>query len=184
LIQELVYKLYAASISIDATGAMVVTSSRERFFAWATLFCFIAATSLIAYLVMKTPVIRKLSLGLFLLSLIIPAYIIPTARSEYIKVSENEIFIDSSNWLVQSQTHVALNNLQSLRESQDGILPGNLLGDPSVLWHFAWRDGQSRTIVLNDFFNAHRFVVAHYIRDRGNRVLWLDKPVDNTFIQL
>ena len=182
MFQELLKKFYAASISIDPTGAMLVASTRDRFMAWASLFCFLAAISLIIYLLLKKPVARKVALCCFIGSLIIPVYIIPTARSEYIKVSENQIIIDSSNWIKSDKTTLSLQQLQSLREIQDGMLPGNLMGDPSVVWHFSWEDGSTEQLVLNDFFNAHRFVVAHYIRDRGNKVHWLEKPVDSSYL--
>lgn len=183
MFENLTHKLYAASISIDPTGAMLVTSTRDRFMAWATLFCFLAAMSLTVFLIWKKPVARKLSLSVFILSFAIPLYVIPTARSEFIRVSEYEMTIDSSNWLVNSKQVINLNDLELLKETQNGFIPGNLMGDPDVMWHFSWKDGTKQTIGLNDFFNAHRYVVAHYIRDRGNQIEWLDQPVDMSFVK-
>jgi hypothetical protein len=181
--ENLTHKFYAASISIDPTGALLVTSTRDRFMAWATLFCFLAALTLIIFLIWRKPMARRCSVAVFVLSLIIPLYVIPTARNEFIRVSEIEMTIDSSNWLIDSKQVIKLSDLELLKETQSGFIPGNLMGDPDVLWHFSWKDGKKQTIALNDFFNAHRYVVAHYIRERGNIIEWLDKPIDITFIE-
>ena len=42
LFNGLLHKFYAASISIDPAGAMLVTSTRDRIMAWGMLFCLIA----------------------------------------------------------------------------------------------------------------------------------------------
>ena len=126
---------------------------------------------------------RSSAASAFILSFIIPIYVIPTVRSEFIKVSEYEMTIDSSNWLIKSKQVVNMSDLEVLKETQDGFIPGNLIGDPDVLWHLSWKDGRKKTIALNGFFNAHRYVVAHYIRDRGNIIEWLDAPVDKSYFE-
>ena len=36
-----------------------------------------------------------------------------------------------------------------------------------------YKDGSVENLILNDFFSAHSMAIAHYIRDRGLPVEWL-----------
>ncbi len=91
-------------------------------------------------------------------------------------MSEWKMTIDNGSWLYDSVKVIDFNNLRQIRELQDGTLPGNLIGDPSVVWHITWKDGKQENLALNDFFNAHRMVVAYYIRDHGHSMSRLEDP--------
>lgn len=71
---------------------------------------------------------------------------------------------------MDSKTVLNFQDLENIKEQVDGFLPSNLIGDPKVSWHFLWKDGHRETLELNDFFNAHRMVVAYYIKDRGYKL--------------
>jgi hypothetical protein len=67
-------------------------------------------------------------------------------------------------------------NVRNIREiDNEAILPGNLIGDPSVSWQITRNDGEKDVMLLNEFFNAHRMVVAYYYIDRG---FWLERLED------
>jgi hypothetical protein len=69
-----------------------------------------------------------------------------------------------------------MTNVKNIRERDNtGLVPGNLIGDPNVSWHLTRLDGNSEILELNEFFNAHRMVVAYYYIDRG---FWLERLED------
>jgi len=169
----MLHKFYAASISIALDGSMLVTSTGERILIWGMMFCFIAALSLGSYLFWRTPGVRRISLILFIVSLSIPVFIIPAARHEYIHVSRNQITIDTGSWHRPSTTVVALSGLQRMSRESNNVMISNLMGDPYVTWYFERNNGSVQHLRLNDFFSAHSMTIAHYIRDRGYQVEWL-----------
>ena len=174
MLVTLLHKFYDASISIGADGGMVLVSTRDRFMIWAATFCFLAAFSLICFLVFKGTKARRASIILFLCTLAIPVFILPAVGKEYIHVSPQNITIQQGKWFGESRTVLDFRGLDRITEQVDGYLPSNLLGDPDVSWHFLWKDGRRETLQLNDFFNAHRMVVAYYIKDRGFRLKRLE----------
>ena len=176
MLNTLLQKFYAASISIDANGAMLVSGTRDRFMAWGMLFCLIGSICLLAFLLLRRPMARKITILAFIVSLLIPVMIIPAVKKEYIHVSEWQMTIDNGTWLPNSRKVIDLNNLHKISERKDGFLPGNLLGDPDVVWQISWNDGRREDLKLNDFFNAHRMVVAYFIRDHGHSMSRLEDP--------
>lgn len=148
-------------------GGMTLVSTRDRFMIWAATFCITAAISLICFLVWKNSHARRASIIAFICTLVIPVFIIPSIRHEYIHVSKNHITVEQGKWFRDSKTILHFRDLDNIREDIDGFMPGNLLGDPDVSWYFIWKDGRREKLELNDFFNAHRMVVAYYIKDRG-----------------
>lgn len=176
MFNNLLHKFYGASISIDSTGAMMVYSTRDRIMAWGMLFCLIAALCLTLFLVWRRPMMRKLSILAFIVSLLIPIMIMPAIKKEYIHVSEWRMTIDDGSWLPDSRKVIDLNNLHKITERRNGFLPGNLLGDPDVVWEISWNDGKQEDLELNDFFNAHRMVIAYFVRDHGHDMSRLEDP--------
>ena len=149
---------------------MLVVSTRDRFMIWAATFCILAALSLISFLVWKNRHARRLSITAFLVTLMIPVFVIPAIREEYIHVTPINITVEQGVWFRNSKTILYFQDLDNIREHVDGFMPSNLIGDPDVSWHFSWNDGRSEVLELNDFFNAHRMVIAYYIKDRGYRL--------------
>ena len=176
---QFLHKFYDASISIGSDGAMILVSTRDRFMIWAATFCFMAAICLVCFLLSKNPRGRRASLLAFLATLFIPLIVIPGVRREYIRVSPRQITVEQGAWFLGSRTILPLQNLDNVSEWRAGFIPGNLLGDPDVSWHFLWKDGRRETLELNDFFNAHRMVVAYYIKDRGYRFKRLEDDRNN-----
>lgn len=174
MLVSLLHKFYGASISFGADGGMVLVSTRDRFMIWGATFCFLAAISLICFLVFKSTNARRASMVAFLSTLFIPVFVIPAVGSEYIRVSPKNLTVEQRNWFSDSRTVLNFRGLDKITEQVDGYLPSNLLGDPEVSWHFLWKDGRRETLKLNDFFNAHRMVVAYYIKDRGYRLKRLE----------
>lgn len=165
------HKFYAASISVNADGSMLVASTRDRVMAWGMIFCIIAAISLISYLIWrKYKFAKRTSLGIFIASFLIPIFIIPSVRHEYIHVSPEEIILETGTWYWPSRTVIDFKGLYSIQEKSAGFMPSNLIGDPDVDWHMSWRDGRKKILELNDFFSAHRMVVAIYMQDHGHYV--------------
>lgn len=160
---------------------MMLVSTRDRFMIWAATFCVTAAITLICFLVWKNRHARKASLIAFLGTLIIPVFIIPSIRQEYIHVSPNNITVEQGIWFMDSKTVLNFQGLDNIKEQVNGFIPGNLIGDPDVSWHFIWKDGSRETLELNDFFNAHRMVVAYYIKDRGYKLERLEDKRNMSF---
>ena len=176
MFNTLLNKLYAASISIDPTGAMLVSSTRDRILAWGLLFCFTSALCLICFLLWRRPLLRKLSILTYMVTLLIPLLIMPAIKREFIRVSEWRLIVDNGTWLPNSRREIDLNNLKKITERREGLLPGNLLGDPGVVWEIHWNDGKREDLELSDFFNAHRMVVAYFVRDHGHAMARLEDP--------
>lgn len=176
MIESLLHKFYAASISIGGDGSMLVASTDERMLAWALLFCLTAALSLTAWLIWRKRAAGRLALGCLAVSLLLTALILPSVRHEYIHVSPGAITIETGSWYKPSRTVVEMANIYNIRESDPkGILPSNLIGDPALDWQVTRVDGNSEIVELNDFFSAHRMVVAYYYKDRG---FWLERLED------
>ena len=161
------HKLYDASISVGLDGSMLVSSTRDRVLAWGLAFCILGALGLSGWLLRRLRSGGRLGLGVFGAALIIPVFIMPSVRQEYIHVSRAGITVNTGAWYHPSRTVFPLNRGDRIRETRDGFLPGNLMGDPSVSWHVTRPDGEEEVLELNDFFTAHRMVVAYYIKDRG-----------------
>ena len=170
LFETFMNKFYEASITVNMESGMLLVSSRDRFMAWATMFCFSAAACLVVFLVARKKPLKSVSLAAFVVTLVIPVIVIPSVRQGYIQVSPNHITVEDGIWFLDSRKEFYFDNLDNIREQVDGPVPGNLLWDPDVSWHFRWKDGSSDILQLNDFFNAHRMVVAYYIKDRGYRL--------------
>jgi hypothetical protein len=174
LLELILHKFYAASISVALDGSMLVASNRDRLMAWGMIFCFLAALSLTSFLLWRRPHARKLSIVVLILSLGIPIFVMPSAIKEYIHVSREQITIDAGLWYMPSTTVVTLNSLKRLSRDSKDYMVSNLIGDDYVTWHFEREDGSVQKLVLNDFFSAHSMAIAHYIRDRGYQVEWLE----------
>jgi hypothetical protein len=161
------HKLYDASISVGVDGSMLVSSTRDRVMAWGLVFCILGALGLTTWLLRRRRRGGGLGLGVFGAALIIPVFIMPSVRQEYIQVSPAGITVDTGAWYRPSRTVFPISRGDIIRETRDGLLPGNLMGDPGVSWHVTRPDGNEEVLELNDFFAAHRMVVAYYIKDRG-----------------
>lgn len=176
MLEHFLHKLYAASITIGADGSMLVSSTRERVLAWGAIFCVAAALTLVAWLKCRKSGAGRVAVGAFLATLVIPVLVIPSIRNEYIHASRQAITVDSGAWFMPSRTVLRMSNIRNIRELDTrGLLPGNLIGDPAIDWHITWHDGESRVLELNEFFNAHRMVIAYYYKDRG---YWLERLED------
>jgi hypothetical protein len=167
------HKFYAASVSVALDGSMLVESTQDRILTWGITFFLIATLSLISFLVLSKSLIRKASIAIFILSLSIPLFIIPSSSEEFIHVNRDQITIHTGSWQTPSTTVVALANLQRISRDSSNFRISNFIGDAYVTWHFERQDGSVQNLVLNDFFSAHSMTIAHYIRDRGYRVDWL-----------
>ncbi len=168
-------KLYDASISVTPDGSLLVSSTQDRVLAWGLLFCLLAAACLTVYLVRRGRRSGRFALGTFGLSLLIPVFIMPSVRHEYIHVTPEKITIDNGAWYLSSRTVVPVNAGDRIHEKHRGFLPSNLIGDPAVDWHFRRHNGERDILELNAYFNAHRMVVAYYFKDRGFRVRRLEE---------
>jgi hypothetical protein len=173
LIELILHKFYAASISIGLDGTMLVASTKDRLLVWGMAFCLIAALSLISFLIWRRPDTRRISIVVFIMSLNIPVFIMPSAKHEHIHITRDQISIDTGKWYRPSTTIVALRGLQRLSRDSSDYMISNIIGDAYVTWHFERQDGSVQKLVLNDFFSAHSMTIAHYIRDRGYQVEWL-----------
>ena len=166
--ESLLHKFYAASISIGTDGSMMVASTKDRVLLWGIIFCVSAAICLITWLVWRRHHVGKLSLVVLVLTLTIPILIIPSVHKEYIHVTRSALTVESGEWFMPSKTVFQMTDIISIREIDNKeIIPGNLIGDPNVSWHLTRQNGNSQIIKLNEFFNAHRMVVAYYYIDRG-----------------
>ena len=146
---------------------MLVSSTRDRIMAWAMIFCLIAAFSLLAFLLSRKKPVRHAALAVFVVSLVIPVFILPSVKQEYIHVSPQQIVIDTGTWYKPSLMTLHFNKLSYITEETSGILPANLIGDPGIIWHINEQDGAKKRLELNDFFSAHRMVISYYYTDRG-----------------
>jgi hypothetical protein len=174
--ESLLHKFYAASISIGLDGSMMVASTKVRVLLWGTIFCISASICLITWLLMRKKYTGKFAIACFILTLVIPVMVIPSVRKEYIHVSPTAITVESGEWYMPSKTVSPMSNIKNIYEiDAAGIIPGNLIGDPNINWHFTWIDGNSEIVELNEFFNAHRMVIAYYYKDRG---YWLERLED------
>ena len=168
------HKFYSAQISIGLDGTMLVASSKERMLIWGMIFCFIAAASLVTFIICRPGLSRQLSLLVLLFSFYIPLFIIPAANREYIHITREHMTIDSGKRIGSSLTVVSFRELNEISRNKNEHIITNLIGDNYVEWEFNRRNGSLQTLVLNDFFTAHILTIAHYIRDRWFRVIWLE----------
>jgi|GEM_PF-5670515 len=167
ILESLLHKFYAASIYVGTDGSMLVSSTRERVLAWGMVFCFLAAVSLLVWLLRRGRAGGRPALAVFGISLLIPFLIMPSVRHEYIRVTPARITIDTGDWFRNSLSVFPVNRQDRITEYRDGILPANLLWDPSVNWRITRPDGSEQVVKLDDFFTAHRMALAYYFKDRG-----------------
>lgn len=161
---------------MDSDGGMMVASTDERLLAWAMLFCFATALSLLAGLIWKKRQVRVAATAGLLGCLLLTALILPSVRHEYIHVSPDVLTIETGSWYKSSRTVFDMADIRNIRESDpQGVMPSNLIGDPVIDWHVTRNNGSREVLELNDFFSAHRMVVAYYYKDRG---LWLERMED------
>ncbi len=161
-------KFHAASLSMGADGGLLLAGTRERVLAWGIVFCLLAAAALVCWLL---KVRRREALAVLLLSLLIPAQVMPSLRKEHIYVLPDRIVVDTGGWLLPSSTTIDLGGLRRIREKQTEFNIAGYIVEPNALWNLEYRDGSTRQLLLNDFFTAHRMAIAQYLRDRGHIVL-------------
>lgn len=167
MIELLFAPFHEATISMTADGGLLLASSRERMLAWGIVFCVLSAGALTLWL---CRVARPWSLGAFLAALLIPALIMPSLRHEQIHVLPDRITVSSGAWFAPSRKVIDLSQLLQIRERDVQFRLAGWTVEPNALWHIARRDGSRDTVLLNDFFTAHRMAVAQYLRDRGRIV--------------
>lgn len=167
MLETVLQKFYAASISMGADGGMLVSSTRDRVLAWGLVFCLIGAATLTAWLLRRGRPVGRIALGVFAVSLYIPIFIMPSVRHEFIYVTPRRITVDTGAWYRPSRTVLPIDRRDRIREYRNGVLPANLMGDPGVSWRITRPDGREDVLALNDFFTAHRMAVAYYFKDRG-----------------
>src|SRR5690606_10721608 len=164
MIELLFGPFYAATIAMTPDGGLLIASARERLLAWGMVFCLVAAVALTLWL---CRVARRASLAAFCLSLFIPAVIMPSLSRESIHVLPHRITVTGGTWLAPEQKVVDLARLQHIREEDTRFRLAGYYVEPNAIWYVHHRDGGRDTILLSDFFTAHRMVVAQYLRDRG-----------------
>lgn len=168
MMQLLFSHFHAATFSMSADGGLLLTGARERMLAWGIVFCLMAATALVAWLM---GVRRRAALAALLLALLIPGLVMPAVRKEHIHVLPARIVVDSGAWLLPSRTTIDLSGIAQIRERQIQFNLAGYIVEPNGVWELEYRDGRTRHVLLNDFFTAHRMAIAQYLRDRGQIVL-------------
>ncbi len=168
MISLLFSKFHAATLSMGADGGLLLAGTRERVLAWGIVFCLLAAAALVFWLL---KIRRRAALTIFLLSLLIPALVMPALRKEHIYVLPERIVVDAGGWLLPSRTTIDLENIRQIREQQTQFNIAGYIVEPNALWHLDYQDGSTRQLLLNDFFTAHRMAIAQYLRDRGHIIL-------------
>jgi hypothetical protein len=158
---------FDATITMTPDGGLLVASSRERLLAWGIVFCILAGTALALWLFR---VGRSWMVAAFLSTLLIPAVVMPSLRHEHIHVLPDRITVSSGTWIAPSRDVIDLSQLLHIRERDMQFRLAGFTVEPNAVWHLARRDGSRDTLLLNDFFTAHRMVVAQYLRDRGRVV--------------
>lgn len=174
MLNSVFHKYYAASITIGLDGTMLVASTKERILIWGVTFCLLATFSLTAFLICRNRRYRNTALFIFLSTLIIPVIIMPTARHESIHISRDQITIDNGSWVFPSTSVISFGQMTNVSRSIYPYKFSNLIGDDYVGWIFSRRNDTAQSIRLNAFFSAHSLTIAHYIRDRGYSVTWID----------
>jgi hypothetical protein len=167
MIELLFRPFYAATITMTADGGLLVASARERVLAWGIVFCLVAAAALTLWLFRVS---RRWSLAAFCCSLFIPAVIMPSLSLESIHVLPERITVTGGTWLAPERKVLDLTRLNHIREEETRFRVAGYYVEPNAIWHVHHQGGGSDTLILNDFFTAHRMVVAQYLRDRGLRV--------------
>jgi hypothetical protein len=167
MIHLLFSPFYEASITMTPDGGLLVASSRERLLAWGIVFCLLAAAALALWVFR---IARPWMAAAFLATLLIPVVVMPSLRHEHIHVLPDRITVSSGVWIAPSRDIIDLSGLLHIRERDTQFHLAGYTVEPNAIWHLARRDGSRDTFLLNDFFTAHRMVVAQYLRDRGRIV--------------
>jgi hypothetical protein len=158
---------YAATISIGSDGSLMLTSARERLLAWGIVFCIMAAVSLGLWLLR---IARPWCLTGLLLALLIPSLVIPSLHRQHIHVLPDRITVGSGPWFMPATSVIDLSDLLHIREDEKQFRIAGYYVEPNAIWHVTRADGTRDQVLLNEFFTAHRMVVAQYLRDRGRIV--------------
>lgn len=158
---------HAATLSMAEDGGLLLTGARERLLAWGIVFGLLAATALVCWLV---NVRRRAAAAVFVVSLLIPALLMPGLRREYIHVLPSRIVVDSGGWPLPSRRTIDLDGVQSIRERQTQFRVAGYIVEANAVWQLEYGDGRRRSVLLDDFFTAHRMAIAQYLRDRGHIV--------------
>jgi len=167
MIHLLFSPFYEATITMTPDGGLLLASARERMLAWGIVFCILAAASLALWLFR---IARPWMAAAFLATLLIPALVMPSLRHEHIHVLPDRITVSSGTWIAPSLDVIDLSQLLLIRERDTQFQLAGYTVEPNALWHIFHRDGSRDTLLLNDFFTAHRMAVAQYLRDRGRIV--------------
>jgi hypothetical protein len=159
---------HAATLTMTADGALLLSGARERVLAWGVVFCVLAAMALVLWL---SGIRRRLALALLALALLIPALVMPGLRREKIQVLPDSIVVDRGGRLLPDTTAIDLRNLDRIRETNMEIRIAGYIVESNALWQLEYTDGHRRQLLLNGFFTAHRMAIAQYLRDRGHIVI-------------
>ncbi len=170
MIESMFRYFYAASLSIDPDGGLLLVSSREQILAWGLTFCIFA---LISFILWQVKIAKRTSRGTFFATLLIPLLIIPSLKHEWIHVTEDQITVHSGYWFYPTTDIIDLSELDHIRQEVKPYTLANLIGEEDIIWNIHLKDGQKNVHDLNGFFNDHRKTVAVYLRDHGRNVNYL-----------
>ena len=170
LIESIPRYFYAATLSIEPDGGLLLASSRERLLAWGLTFCILA---LISFVLWQFKIAKRTSRGTFFATLLIPLLIIPSLKHEQIHVTEDQISIQSGYWFYPTTDVIDLSGLDHIRQEVKLHALANLIGEEDIIWNIHRNDGNEEILDLNGFFNDHRKTVAVYLRDHGRKVNFL-----------
>lgn len=167
MIHLLFSPFYEATITMTPDGGLLLASSRERMLAWGIVCCVLAASALLLWLFR---IARPWMVAVLLSTLLIPMVVIPSLRHEHIHVLPDRITVSSGIWFAPSRDVIDLSQLLHIQERDMQFRLAGFTVEPNAVWHVTRRDGSRNTLLLNDFFTAHRMAVAQYLRDRGQIV--------------
>jgi len=170
LIESIPRYFYAATLSIDPDGGLLLASSRERILTWGLTFCIIA---LISFILWQLKIAKRTSCGVFFATLLIPLLVIPSLKHEQIHVTGDQIFIRSGYWFYPITDIIDLSGLEHIRQEVKPFALAKLIGKEDIIWNIHHKDGQENVLDLNGFFTDHRKTVAVYLRDHGQTVNFL-----------
>ena len=167
---ESIYRLfYAATLSIDSQGGLLLVSSRERMLIWGLTFCILA---LISFVLWQLKIAKRTTRGVFFVSLLIPVFIMPSLKHERIHVTTDRLTIHSGYWFNPTIDVIELDRRDSIRQEKRLYTLTNIISPYKLIWNITRQDGNEKKVELNGFFIDHEMTVAAYLADRGFDVDW------------
>jgi len=149
----------AGTVSTLPNGDLVLQSAPERYVVWIAVFLIVAP---IAFLLWRRDIGGKYPPGAFIVSFIIPLFIVPGIAMDSVRVTSDALLLKTGYWFAPNLKRFPFQGLERIDEWTNVRVNGR----KDLLWTFRY-GASSRRLNLPDLLESNRPPVVEALRRKG-----------------